>query len=587
MPDTLLALGFDKPVRLAAASPSVVIGDPFSNAESVIRQIRRASEAGADYLALPELCLSGATLGTLLTHRVMLDAATEALNRVCEATRTVPTVCSVGLPYIVEGTPRSCIALISSGRVLAIIPACGSDNPFGFIPEIARCTAERTPLTPVSRLAAGFGGKLFARAEPREGYTMLVSSCFNATAKSYDELKRTLESYSARSGMAVAFASPGKGESTTSFVFDGLCAIAANGELIAVSTPLEDEPFVCADVLPETLSAFEPFDDGPAGGTYVSSDEATANGQLERILSLEAAALARRAEHIGCRGFVVGVSGGLDSALALLASATAGDRLGIPRENTLGVSMPGFGTSNRTKGNSEKLVRALGCEYREISVTAACRQHFADIGHDESVHDSVYENAQARERTKILLSIANGERLLDVGTGDLSEAALGWTTFGGDHLAQYGVNASVPKTVIRRVVARAKERFPEAADVLQDILDTPVSPELLPPVNGVISQRTEELVGSYELHDFFIWRFINGDGPKDLFEAACRELPFEREEIHRVLGIFLRRFFSEEYKRNCAPEAPAICLSIAPSSFTMPSDAACRAFLREYEKITL
>ena len=369
---------------------------------------------------------------------------------------------------------------------------------------------------------------------------------------------------------------------------DGVCAIAARGELLACSNPLSDEPFVYADVRPDQLTAFEPYAATvPEFGRYISADAALAAEELARVLDLQAAALCRRLTHIHGKGFVIGVSGGLDSALALLAATVAADRLGMPRTCVVGVSMPGFGTSGRTRNNAELLLRALGCTYREISVVPACRQHFADIGHDEADHSVVFENAQARERTKILLSIANAEGLLDVGTGDLSEAALGWTTFGGDHLAQYGINASIPKTVVRRIVAEAKHRFPAAADVLQDILDTPVSPELLPAENGKIAQKTEELVGSYELHDFFLWHLLHGKGPRALFELAVEQLSFPPAEIYRVLGIFLKRFFAQQFKRNCAPEAPMLLVSIAPAALTLPSDLSAAPFLREYESIRL
>ncbi len=590
MPNTVLAMGYDARVRLAAASPRLTLGDPAANAEAIIRCIRRAEEAGADYLALPELCLTGATLGTLLNHKTVLEAARLALGKICEATRSIGVVASVGLPYVINGSPRSCIALLRGGKILALIPADGGSNPYGFLPAMDRRAVARRPLTPVSRLAAGFAGQIFEeQPEPRDGYAMLLASSFNATAKSYEAVTSTLCTYSARTGMALAYASPNKMESTTAFVFDGLCAIAANGELLSVSKPLEEEPFVFADVSMDKLVAFEPFVEKDEG-EYLSAKEGTARAQLKRILDLQAAALARRAEHIGCKGFVVGVSGGLDSALALLAACAAGEEMKLPRGKIVGVSMPGFGTSGRTKNNSEALVKALGCQYREISVVAACRQHFSDIGHEESNHNSVYENAQARERTKILLSIANEEGLLDVGTGDLSEAALGWTTFGGDHLAQYGVNASIPKTVIRKVVAQACSRFPEAADILRDILDTPVSPELLPAVNGEISQKTEELVGSYELHDLFLYYFMQGKSPTELYEIAKARtagvVPAPSpQEIYRVLGIFLKRFFAQQFKRNCAPEAPLICVSIAPAAFTMPSDLKGGAFLKEYENM--
>ncbi len=587
MPNTLLALGYASEVRLCAASPAIKLGDPMRNAASIIRAIRRAEDAGADYLALPELCLTGATLGSLLNHCVITDAAKAALTHICEQTRQCSVTAAVGLPYIVCGTPMSCIALIRFGRVIAVIPAAHSNSPFGFIPSLERSAVARSPLTPVSKLAAGFGNELFIDCpQAREGHVMLMSSSLNATAKSFDETSQALCAYTARTGMAVAYAAPGRGESSTSFVFDGLCAIAAQGKLIAVSKPLEEDPFVCAGVQCDGLSPFEPFSDSaPDEGMYVSSNEEKAREQLRRILDLQAAALCRRLTHIGCRGFVVGVSGGLDSALALIAAAAAMDVLKKPRADIVGISMPGFGTSGRTKGNSQKLVEALGCEYREISVVAACREHFSNIGHDESARDSVYENAQARERTKILLSVANGENLLDVGTGDLSEAALGWTTFGGDHLAQYGVNASIPKTIIRRVVEEACFRFPEAAQILRDILSTPVSPELLPPVDGVISQKTEELIGSYELHDLFIYHMMQGERPQELYDAAKAALPFPEDEVYRVLGIFLKRFFAQQYKRNCAPEAPEICLSIAPAAFDMPSDIHAGAFLNEYERI--
>ena len=382
-----------------------------------------------------------------------------------------------------------------------------------------------------------------------------------------------------------SLALPGRGESTTSFVFDSYCAIAANGEILAESKPLDSDAFVCADVCIDKLSSFEPFTEGEEDG-YVSKNPEKAEEQLRRLFALQSAGLVRRAEHIGAKGFVIGVSGGLDSALALLVAAAAADEMGISRNMITGISMPGFGTTGRTKNNSRSLVEALGCKYREISVANACRRHFADIGHDENVRNSVYENAQARERTQILLDIANEDGLLDVGTGDLSEAALGWTTFGGDHLAQYGVNASVPKTIIRRVVATVGKDFGDEADsVLKDILATPVSPELLPANDGEISQKTEELVGSYELHDLFIYYFLKGKGPKELYEIALNSLDFPEDEVYRTLGIFIRRFFSQQFKRNCAPEAPIVCLSVAPAVWSMPSDMVSTAFMAEYSAI--
>ena len=557
MSECMLATQSDASVRLAAASPEIVLGDPKANAAAAISAIRRAEKAEADYLVLPELFLCGATLGSLMEHPLMLNACREALGAVAEATKHTWLFVSIGLPYMVDGRVRSCIALLRGGRIYAVIPASrGAVNPFGFAPAVPRGAASLSTLTPIPRLSVGFAGQIFAKGEPREGHIMLLSGAINATAKSYGAVRSSLAAYSARTGMAAAMALPSRGESTTAFVFDGYCAIAANGEILAESEPLSRDAFVYADVRIDKLSAFEPFTEAEEEG-YVSNDPAKADAQLRRLFALQRAALVRRAEHIHAKGFVIGVSGGLDSALALLVACAAADEMGIGRGMITGVSMPGFGTTSRTKNNSRALVEALGCKYREI-----------------------------RERTKILLSIANEEGLLDVGTGDLSEAALGWTTFGGDHLAQYGVNASVPKTIIRRVVAAVGADFGADADaILRDILATPVSPELLPANGGEISQKTEELVGSYELHDLFLYYFLKGKGPKELYDIALGTLDFGEEEVYRTLGTFLRRFFSQQFKRNCAPEAPLVCLSIAPSVWNMPSDMASAAFMAEYERI--
>ena len=407
MSECMLATQSDAPVRLAAASPEIVLGDPKANAAAAISAIRRAEKAEADYLVLPELFLCGATLGSLMEHPLMLNACREALGAVAEATKHTWLFVSIGLPYMVDGRVRSCIALLRGGRIYAVIPASrGAANPFGFAPAVPRGAASLSTLTPIPRLSVGFAGQIFAKGEPREGHIMLLSGAINATAKSYGAVRSSLAAYSARTGMAAAMALPSRGESTTAFVFDGYCAIAANGEILAESEPLSRDAFVYADVCIDKLSAFEPFTEAEEEG-YVSNDPDKAQAQLRRLFALQRAALVRRAEHIHAKGFVIGVSGGLDSALALLVACAAADEMGIGRGMITGVSMPGFGTTSRTKNNSRALVEALGCKYREISVAAACREHFANIGHDEANHNSVYENAQARERTKILLSIAN------------------------------------------------------------------------------------------------------------------------------------------------------------------------------------
>ena len=317
MSECMLATQSDAPVRLAAASPEIVLGDPKANAAAAISAIRRAEKAEADYLVLPELFLCGATLGSLMEHPLMLNACREALGAVAEATKHTWLFVSIGLPYMVDGRVRSCIALLRGGRIYAVIPASrGAANPFGFAPAVPRGAASLSTLTPIPRLSVGFAGQIFAKGEPREGHIMLLSGAINATAKSYGAVRSSLAAYSARTGMAAAMALPSRGESTTAFVFDGYCAIAANGEILAESEPLSRDAFVYADVCIDKLSAFEPFTEAEEEG-YVSSDPAKAHAQLRRLFALQRAALVRRAEHIHAKGFVIGVSGGLDSALAL------------------------------------------------------------------------------------------------------------------------------------------------------------------------------------------------------------------------------------------------------------------------------
>ncbi len=573
-------------LRLAAASPQVMPGDIRFNTKAVIEAIRRAESVRADYLVLPEMCLTGATLGALYEYDTILSAAADALIEICAAVCMTKVTVSVGLPYRISGQVQSCAAILRGERVYAILPLKHNVTPFGFKPSLRLQNAQM--LTPIRSLQVIGGGAVFEGGGLSAGEVALVQSSANATSFSLRRTEEALRLCSARTGAAIAYAAPNKGESGTNFVFDSYCAIAAGGEILACDS-MNCDSFAYSDVDLGSLCPFEPFARIAPQESYLPKDESLAKEDCLRILELQAAALERRAKHIGSKGFVIGVSGGLDSALALLAAARAAQMMGLEKNKVLGISMPGFGSSKRTRGNAQLLVEALEAEYREIDITEACRLHFRDIGHDENEHNAVFENTQARERTQILLDISNKEGLLDVGTGDLSEAALGWTTFGGDHLAQYGVNASIPKTVIRRVVAAAKELFPAAAKVLQDILDTPVSPELLPTDKaGEISQKTEELIGSYELHDLFIYEMlVNKKGPKAIFELACDRLDFSREEIYRVLGIFLKRFFAQQFKRCCAPEAPAILVSLSPVCFPFPSDMRADAFMHEYEDIKL
>ena len=336
--------------------------------------------------------------------------------------------------------------------------------------------------------------------------------------------------------------------------------------------------------LPQPMDLRRDVDPHP----FVPSDDRVRSARCEEIFTIQAAGLQKRLSHIGCDTCVIGISGGLDSTLALLAVRRTYERMGLSFEKIVAVTMPGFGTTGRTLENARRLCRGLGVSLEEIDITKACQIHFRDIGHDPKKHDIVYENTQARERTQILMDLANERGGIVVGTGDLSEAALGWSTYNGDHMSMYAINIGIPKTLVRYLVAWAAQEYEEVRDVLQDILDTPVSPELLPPSNGEIVQKTEETVGPYELHDFFLYHFIRGgaDPRKILFLAEhAFEGAYDEAEIRRWLRVFIRRFFSQQFKRSCLPDGPKVgTVALSPrGDWRMPSDAEAKLWL-EFEE---
>ncbi len=437
---------------------------------------------------------------------------------------------------------------------------------------------------------------------------------------------------SARLYGAYAYADASEGESTTDMVFAGENLIAENGALLA-RTALFTCDMAVADVDLDRLSAERrrsttwesphpsratvveiPFSYAPAGADasaaapvlrsaleidrvmprapFVPADHGDLAERCETIFGLQAAGLRTRLDHTGTSRAVIGLSGGLDSTLALLVTVRAFDALELPRTGILAVSMPGFGTTTRTKGNAQTLAEALGVDFREVPIHAAVEQHFRDIGHDPSVTDVTYENSQARERTQILMDLANARGGFVIGTGDLSELALGWATYNGDHMSMYAVNASVPKTLVRHLVRYAADVFGGViADVLADILDTPVSPELLPPTgDGEIAQRTEDLVGPYELHDFFLYYLLRfGFAPGKIFRLACRAFAgvYDRATIHRWLRVFYRRFFAQQFKRSCLPDGPKVgSVTLSPrGDWRMPSDASARLWLAAVDEL--
>ncbi len=633
---------------MAAAVPQVRVADCAHNAERIVALAEEAARRGAEIVVFPELAVTGYTCGDLLLQTTLLDAADEALAEIVRATRKLPLTLIAGVPLRHGTTLYNCAAVIAQGRVLGAVPktripdygefyetrwfasgagiaeehiaAAGQQADFGtdltfevngteFGVEI--CEDLWTAVPPSSHLALAGAKVIFNLSASPE------------TAGKHAYLRQLVAQQSARTLGAYVYCSAGAGESSTDLVFAGNALIAENGTILREAERFSvDEQLVVADVDIQRLeyerrrnTSFR-HPDGAAENTviemeipqglraaaldrdidplpFVPKDEAHRSERCEEIFSIQAHGLAQRLRHTGCRKAVIGISGGLDSTLALLATVRAFDLLGLDRTGIMGITMPGFGTTDRTYRNALELMRGLGVTSREIPIREACIQHMKDIGMDPADRSTAYENAQARERTQILMDVANMEGGLVVGTGDLSELALGWATYNGDQMSMYGVNASVPKTLVRHLVKWAADTEPDAATraTLLDILDTPVSPELLPAdADGGIAQKTEDLVGPYELHDFFLYNFLRlGYGPaKILFLAETAfEGSYDRTTIHKWLCTFFRRFFAQQFKRSAMPDGPKVgSVALSPrGDWRMPSDASAAAWLRELETL--
>ncbi len=626
-------------LRAAAATPEIRTGDPGFNARQIISLLTAAAEKDVSVIVFPELCITGSTCGDLFLSGLLLDGAEQALAFIAEKTAQLDILAVIGLPVEFDGRLYSCAAVIKNGAVLGIVP---KENIPGFSEthEPRYFTSGKGVEYYTERFGGVFfgsqlfecsnipgliigieiSGDLWAVNSPsallaQSGATLICNPSAFAEAAGRDGFRRLfVSSQSAKLLCGYIYAEAGTGESTQDLVFAGHNIIAENGTVLSeskrfttgfvyndidldriISERRSVNTFIISDTgIPRTgfelpvkaLDLVRTFRKNP----FVPSGTKEINKRCGDILDIQAAGLLTLLKNINCRNTIIGLSGGLDSTAALIAAVRAYDMLGVSRTHITAVTMPCFGTTKRTKNNALSLAKAYGVTVKEIDITASVKQHFADIGLDENNGGVAYENAQARERTQVLMDYANMNGGIVLGTGDLSELALGWATYNGDHMSMYGINGSVPKTLMRHIVRYESETADDGvlSDVLKDILDTPVSPELLPPSDGEISQKTEETVGPYELHDFFLYYFIRCRfSPSKIFRLAVKafEGDYDTDTVKKWLKVFVKRFFTQQFKRSCLPGSPKTgSVSLSPrGGLNMPGDASYSLWLDDVE----
>ena len=631
-------------ITVATATPQVAVADCEANTQAILACINEMAAAHAKVMVLPELCITGYTCSDLFWQTKLLDEAEAALSVIAEESRQVDALIAVGMPLRVAGKLLNVAAILCRGKVLGFVPKVNlpAYNEFYETRHFTSGSAdmgmvqfggEEIPVGTNLLFSCENVADLCVAAErcedlwvpnPPSVHHALAGASVICNLSASDEMvgkgsyrRDLVAGQSARLVCAYLYATAGEGESTTDLVFGGQNLIAENGTVLAESATFENETNVATIDVQRLASERRRMSTFPAAESkeyreisfalaeeetklarffdadpFVPSNADQLSDRCEEILNIQALGLKKRLAHTHAKSAVVGISGGLDSTLALLVTARAFDMLGLPRKGIVAVTMPGFGTTDRTYNNAVAMIKSLGATFKEVPIAKAVMQHFADIDHDASIHDVTYENSQARERTQILMDIANQANGFVIGTGDLSELALGWATYNGDHMSMYAVNASVPKTLVRHLVRHYADTSADEvlAGVLYDVLDTPVSPELLPPEDGAISQKTEDVVGPYELHDFFLYQMLRMCFPPAKIYRVAKEAfagRYSNETILKWLRTFYWRFFSQQFKRSCLPDGPKVgSVAVSPrGDLRMPSDACVSAWIKEVETL--
>ncbi len=631
-------------IKVAAVTPDIRVADVAYNQEQIIEKMKEAAKLGAKLIVFPELCVTGYTCSDLFEHEILLNAAKQALFEIAEETKEIDALVFVGAPLAVDGKLYNVATAMNQGKILGLTSKTFLPN-YGEFYEMRQFTpgpktdreilvnGEKIPFGPNLLFQAKEMEELVVSAEicedvwspippsiqaAMEGATVIVNcSASDETIGKGRYRRELIQGQSARLIAGYIYANAGEGESTTDLVFGGHNIIAENGSVLAESKRFENG-ITCAEldlhrltserrrnttfqlseerILPRISFSIKKEETGLTrtfpSRPFVPSSETERAYRCEEILTIQAMGLKKRLAHTHAGCAVVGISGGLDSTLALLVTARAFELLGLDKKQIIAVTMPCFGTTDRTYQNACKMTVKLGATLKEVPIADAVNIHFRDIDHDPENHDVTYENSQARERTQVLMDIANAHGGMVIGTGDMSELALGWATYNGDHMSMYGVNASVPKTLVRHLVKYAADvaEDKELSEVLYDVLDTPVSPELLPPKDGEIAQKTEDLVGPYELHDFYLYYMLRfGYGPEKIYRLALQTFDgeYDAATIKKWLQTFCRRFFSQQFKRSCLPDGPKVgTVALSPrGDLRMPSDACATIWLKEAERL--